>query len=71
MKNGKAKAFPFSLSVHFVSQSQVVRNHCDKFRVCGLAAVVLDRVSEVGIESIYVASVPRDFNCVTDRTLDA
>lgn len=45
-------------------QAELVGDHCDKFRVCRLAAAVVYGIAKVGIERINVASVPRYLNCV-------
>ena len=57
--------------IQLVFQSEIIRNHGDKFTVGGLAAVVLNGRSEIGIECIHVASVPRDLDRMADGTLDA
>ena len=52
--------------VQLISESEIIRYHCDKLAVCGLAAVVLHGVAEIGVEGVNVASVPRDLNGVAD-----
>lgn len=39
-------------SVKTIFQAQVIRNHCDKFRISGFATAVLNRVTEKRIECI-------------------
>ena len=57
------------LSRVFHLQSQLIRDHRDEFAVGGLAATALDRVAEVGIEHLDVASIPCDLDRVADGTL--
>ena len=60
----------FCYSIQFIFQSQIIGYHRDKLAICGLAAVVLNRVSEIGVKGIDVASVPCDLYCVADSALD-
>ena len=53
--------------IHLILQPQIIRDHGDELGICGLAAVVLYRVTEVGIERIHVAAIPRDLNGVADH----
>lgn len=53
----------------FIFQSEVVSDHGDKFRVGGLAAVVLDGVAKIGVEGVHVAAIPSDFDSMADGTL--
>ena len=57
-------------SIKLILQPQIISNHCDKFRISGLSPTVLDGVAEVGIKGIHVSSIPRDFNCVANCTLN-
>ena len=53
-------------SPQLVLESEIIRDHGNKFAIGGLAAIVLDRVSKVGIERIHVAAIPRDLDGVAD-----
>lgn len=55
----------FELSVQFVFKTEIICYHCNKFRVRGLSSVVLNSISEIGVEGINVASVPGYLDCVT------
>ena len=59
------------ISIKLISESEIICDHRDKLTVRGLAAVVLHGIAEVGIESVNVASVPRDLNGVADSPLNA
>ena len=59
------------LFIHLVLESEVVGDHGDEFGIRGLAAVVLYRVAEVGVERIHVAAIPRDLDGVADGALNA
>ena len=53
------------------ADSQLVGNHGDKFRIGRLSSGVVYGVSEIGIEYLDIASVPRNFDGVTDCSLHA
>ena len=38
---------PVFVSAYFIFQPQIISDHGDEFGVCGFAAVVLDRVTEI------------------------
>lgn len=56
-----------ALSADLVFQTEIVGDHRDEFAVGRLAACVLDRVSEIGVERVDVTSVPCNLDRVTDR----
>ena len=53
--------------IHLIFKSEVIRDHGDELGIRGLAAVVLYRVAEVGVERINVAAIPRDLDGVADH----
>ena len=53
-----------------IRKTQIVRNHSNKLAVRRLAAAGLDRVAEIGIQGVNVASVPSNLDRVTDRALN-
>ena len=57
------------LLIHYVLQAHIVGNHRNKLRVGGLAAVVLDGVAEIRVQSVDVAPIPRNLNGVANGTL--
>ena len=57
--------------IQFVFQPQIIRNHRDKLAICGLSAVVLDCIAEIGVEGIHVAAVPRDLDGVEAELVKA
>ena len=62
-------AFFFCL-VQLILQPQIIRDHCNKFRICGLSAIILNCIPKIRIKRIHVTSIPRDLNGVADSTLD-
>ena len=58
-------------SIQFIFKSQIIRDHGDKFRIGGLSSIILDGVSEIGIEGIHVTSVPRDLDGVEAELVKA
>ena len=56
----------FFCLIQLILQSQIIRDHRDKFRICGLSSVVLDGISKVRIQRIHVTSVPCDLDGVAD-----
>ena len=48
-----------------------IRYHRDELGVRGLAAVVLNGVSEIGVERIHVAAIPRHLDCVANSAFNA
>ena len=50
-------------------QPHLVRNHCDELRVGGLAAQVMDGITEVAVEGIHIAPVPCHLDGVADGAL--
>ena len=59
------------LSIHLILESEIISDHCDELRIRRLSSTLLDGVAEVGVERIDVASVPCNFDGVSDRTLHA
>ena len=55
----------------FVSEAEVIRDHGNELGVCGLAAIVLNGVPEVGIEGIHVPAIPSYLDGMTDGALHA
>ena len=55
----------------FIFQTQIIGNHGDKFAVCGLAASVVDRISEIRIEHIDIPAIPSDLDGMTNRAFNA
>jgi hypothetical protein len=55
-----------NLVIKLIFKAHIIRDHSNKLRVCGLAAIILDSVAKVGIEGINVASVPSYLNGVAD-----
>ena len=47
-------------------QPHLIGDHCDKLRVGGLAAQVVDGVAEIAVEGIHIAPVPRHLDGVAD-----
>jgi len=54
--------------IQLIFQPQIIRNHGDKLTIRGLTAIILNRISKIGIERIHVPSVPRDLDGVADGT---
>ena len=52
-------------------QLQLVRDEGDELRVGGFAFGIADGIAEESLQSVQIASVPRDLNGVTDSTFDA
>ena len=71
IKNRKGRLKPSFLSIQLIFQSQIVGNHGDELRVGGLTAIVLNGIAEIGVERIYVASIPSDFYSVADGAFNA
>ena len=48
-QNLKSPRFPraFGILFDFILQSEIVCNHCDKFRICRLSATVLYGISKI------------------------
>ena len=53
--------------IHLIFEPEIICDHGDELAICGLAAVVLYRVSEIGVEGIHVAAIPRDLDRVADH----
>ena len=68
-KKARARALAFSLR-QFIRQPQIIGDHGDKLAVRRLSAIVLNGVTEIGIERFDVTSVPSDLDRVTDGTLN-
>jgi len=54
-----------------IRKAQIIGNHSDELAVGRLAAAGLYSIAEIGIEGIYVASVPSDLNGVANGSLDS
>ena len=39
----------FVLYIHLIFQSQIIRNHGNKFGVCWLATIILNCISKIGV----------------------
>ena len=50
------------LLVQLVFEPKIISDHGDKLAICGLSSVILDSISEIGIERINVTSIPRDLD---------
>ena len=55
--------------MNFIFEAEIICNHGDKFAVGRLAPIVLNGVSEVGIEGVNISSVPSYFDCMANRPL--
>ena len=67
------REIPLELSsvIHLIFKSEVICDHGDELAIRGLAAVILYRVAEVGVERIHVSAIPRDLDRVADGSLYA
>ena len=65
------RRFTVSLSPHPLSliQPHLVGDHGNEFRICGLAAQVVDGVAEVAVQGIHIATVPCHLDGVADGPL--
>ena len=52
--------------MELIFQPQIIRDHGNKLRICGLSSVILNGVSKIRIERIHVASVPRHLDGMAD-----
>ena len=57
---------PLRKLVQFILESEIIRDHGNKFRIGGLSAIVLDGIPKIGVERIHVAAIPRDLDGVAD-----
>ena len=60
-----------ALLVQLILQPEIIRDHRDELRIRGLSAIILNGVPKVAVESIHIASVPRDLDRVANGTLHA
>ena len=50
-------------------QPHLIRDHCNELRVGGLSAQVVDGITEVAVQGIHIAAVPRHLDGMADGAL--
>ena len=53
-----------------VLKSELICNQCHKFGICRLTSGGVDGIAENTVQHVYIASVPGNFNSMTDCTLN-